>query len=110
MNLKKAGQDFRGWKIRRIARCLHSVVEALKHSGYANDAEVKINWVNANDVTAENVAELLEMRMGSSSQVVLVNGNRRKNSAIKYAREQDVPMLGVCLGMQLTCIEFARHV
>ena len=35
------------------------MVEALKHSGYANDAEVKINWVNANDVTAENVAELL---------------------------------------------------
>lgn len=35
------------------------MVEALKHSGYANDAEVKINWINANDVTAENVAELL---------------------------------------------------
>ena len=36
-----------------------SVVEALKHSGYANDAEVKIDWVNANDVTADNVVELL---------------------------------------------------
>ncbi|OZW17944.1 glutamine amidotransferase-related protein, partial [Staphylococcus aureus] len=87
------------------------VVEALKHSGYANDAEVKINWINANDVTAKNVAELL-----SDADGIIVpggfgqRGTEGKIQAIRYARENDVPMLGVCLGMQLTCIEFARHV
>jgi len=83
----------------------------LKHSGYANDAEVKIDWVNANDVTADNVAELL-----SDADGIIVpggfgqRGTEGKIQAIRYARENDVPMLGVCLGMQLTCIEFARHV
>ena len=83
----------------------------MKHSGYANDAEVKINWINANDVTAENVAELL-----SDADGIIVpggfgqRGTEGKIQAIRYARENDVPMLGVCLGMQLTCIEFARHV
>ena len=70
----------------------------------------KINWVNANDVTAENVAELL-----LSDDGIIVpggfgqRGTEGKSKLIRYARENDVPMLGVCLGMQLTCIEFARR-
>ena len=79
---------------------------SLKHSGYANDAE--INWINANDVTAENVAELCLMRMESSYQVVLVNVVRKgksKPSAWKWCSN-----VGCLLGMQLTCIELARHV
>ena len=83
----------------------------MKHSGYANDAEVKIDWVNANDVAADNVAELLD---GADGIIVPggfgQRGTEGKIQAIKYARENDVPMLGVCLGMQLTCVEFARDV
>ena len=73
--------------------------------------KLKSIWVNANDVTAENVAELL-----SDADGIIVpggfgqRGTEGKIQAIRYARENDVPMLGVCLGMQLTCIEFARHV
>ena len=62
-------------------------------------------------ITAENVAELL----GDADGIIVPGGfgqrgTEGKIQAIRYARENDVPMLGVCLGMQLTCIEFARHV
>ena len=111
MNLKKQVKISLVGKYVELQDAYISVVEALKHSGYANDAEVKINWVNANDVTADNVAELL----GDADGIIVPGGfgqrgTEGKIQAIKYAREQDVPMLGVCLGMQLTCIEFARHV
>ena len=62
-------------------------------------------------MTAENVAELL-----ADADGIIVpggfgqRGTEGKIQAIRYARENDVPMLGVCLGMQLTCIEFARNV
>ena len=59
MNLKKQVKISLVGKYVELQDAYISVVEALKHSGYANDAEVKINWVNANDVTAENVAEIL---------------------------------------------------
>ncbi|WP_181346745.1 CTP synthase [Thalassobacillus sp. CUG 92003] len=87
-----------------------SVVEALKHAGYFHDADIDVRWVNAEDVTAENVAEQLEGVDG-----VLVPGGfgdrgiEGKIEAIRYAREQKVPFLGICLGMQLATVEFARH-
>ncbi len=70
-----------------------------------------MDWVNANDLTAENVAE----RLGQAQGIIVPGGfgqrgTEGKIQAIRYARENDVPMLGVCLGMQLTCVEFARHV
>jgi len=111
MNLKKQVKIALVGKYVELQDAYISVVEALKHSGYANDAEVKIDWVNANDVTAGNVAELL-----ADADGIIVpggfgqRGTEGKIQAIRYARENDVPMLGVCLGMQLTCIEFARHV
>ena len=111
MNLKKQVKIALVGKYVELQDAYISVVEALKHSGYANDTEVKIDWVNANDVTADNVAELLDDADG-----IIVpggfgqRGTEGKIQAIRYARENDVPMLGVCLGMQLTCIEFARHV
>ena len=111
MNLKKQVKIALVGKYVELQDAYISVVEALKHSGYANDAEVKIDWVNANDVTADNVAELL-----SDADGIIVpggfgqRGTEGKIEAIRYARENDVPMLGVCLGMQLTCIEFARNV
>jgi CTP synthase len=88
-----------------------SVVEAMKHAGYAFDTDVEIKWINAEEVTRENVAELLNDVDG-----VLVPGGfgdrgiEGKIEATRYAREQKKPFLGICLGMQLATIEFARNV
>jgi len=111
MNLKKQVRIALVGKYVELPDAYISVVEALKHAGYANDADVKIDWIDANQVTAENAAELL----GSADGIIVPGGfgqrgTEGKIQAIRYAREQDVPMLGICLGMQLTCVEFARHV
>ncbi|WP_409303254.1 CTP synthase [Peribacillus sp. SCS-155] len=88
-----------------------SVVEALKHAGYTFDSDIKINWINAEHVTHENVHELLE-----SADGILVPGGfgdrgvEGKILAIEYARVNKKPFLGICLGMQLASIEFARNV
>jgi len=88
-----------------------SVAEALKHAGYAFDADININWVNSEEVTDENVAELL-----AGSDGILVPGGfgdrgvEGKIVALKYARETKTPLLGICLGMQLASVEFARNV
>lgn len=88
-----------------------SVVEALKHAGYAYDADIDIDWINAELVTKENVKELLQDADG-----ILVPGGfgdrgiEGKILATQYAREQKVPFLGICLGMQVASIEFARNV
>ncbi|PLR79771.1 CTP synthase [Bacillus canaveralius] len=88
-----------------------SIVEALKHAGYAFDADVQIKWINSEEVTSENVTELLQGVDG-----ILVPGGfgdrgiDGKLLAIQYAREQKTPFLGICLGMQLASVEFARNV
>ena len=88
-----------------------SVVEALKHGGIAQRATVNIKWVDSETVTDENVSSLL-----SDVNGVLVPGGfgcrgiEGKIKAITYARENKVPYLGLCLGMQLTIVEYARHV
>lgn len=88
-----------------------SVVEALKHGGVANSALVQIEWVDSEDVTAENVRELLAGCSG-----ILVPGGfgdrgiEGKIEAIRYARESKIPFLGLCLGMQLSIVEFSRNV
>ncbi|MBN6885015.1 CTP synthase [Cytobacillus horneckiae] len=88
-----------------------SVVEALKHAGYANDSEIEVKWINAEHVTKENVSELLADVDG-----VLVPGGfgdrgvEGKILATQYARENKKPFFGICLGMQLASIEFARNV
>ena len=88
-----------------------SVVEALKHGGVANSAEVDIKWVDSETVTDENAAEILSDVSG-----ILVPGGfgdrgiEGKISAIRYAREHKIPFLGLCLGMQLSIVEFARNV
>jgi CTP synthase len=88
-----------------------SVVEAMKHAGYAFDADVEIKWINSEEVTADNVAELLNDVDG-----ILVPGGfgdrgiEGKIFATRYARETKKPFLGICLGMQLATIEFARFV
>lgn len=88
-----------------------SVVEALKHAGFAHDSDIEIDFIQAEDVNKDNVAEKLKAASG-----ILVPGGfgdrglAGKIEAIKYARENDVPFLGICLGMQLACVEFARNV
>jgi CTP synthase len=88
-----------------------SVVEALKHGGAAHKSNVNIKWIPSEEVTEDNVAELLKDVSG-----VLVPGGfgdrgiDGKILAIQYARENNIPFLGLCLGMQLAIVEFARHV
>ena len=88
-----------------------SVVEALKHGGIASHANVHLKWVDSELVTKENVAEYL-----CDVDGVLVPGgfgNRGIEgmiTAIRYARENKIPFLGLCLGMQLTIVEYARNV
>ena len=88
-----------------------SVVEALKHAGVAHRTDVRIRWVDSETVTPENVAEVLKGVSG-----VLVPGGFGSRGidgmlcAIRYARENKVPYLGLCLGMQLSIVEFARNV
>lgn len=88
-----------------------SVVEALKHAGYAYDADVEIDWINAEEVTKANVSEVL----GSADGILVPGGFgdrgiEGKIVAIEYARVNKVPFFGICLGMQLASIEFARNV
>lgn len=88
-----------------------SVVEALKHGGITNHATVHIKWIDSETVTPENVDSLL-----SDVQGILVPGGFGSRGiegmilAIQYARTHSVPFLGLCLGMQLTIVEYARNV
>ena len=88
-----------------------SVVEALKHGGFAHNASVNIKWISSEDITSDNVDTLLSDVSG-----ILVPGGfgsrgiDGKIVAIQYAREHNIPYLGLCLGMQLALIEYSRHV
>jgi CTP synthase len=88
-----------------------SVVEALRHAGYTYDSDIQVKWINAETVTDENVKDLLQDADG-----ILVPGGfgdrgiEGKIAATRYARENKVPFLGICLGMQLASIEYARNV
>ena len=88
-----------------------SVAEALRHGGYENSAKVDIKWIDAEDVTEQAAAELL----GDVDGILVPGGFgdrgiEGKILAAKYARENNVPYLGICLGMQTAVIEFARDV
>ena len=88
-----------------------SIVEALKHGGIENHANVNINWVNSEEVTKETVHEMLK-----DSDGILVPGGfgdrgvEGKILAAEYARENNIPYFGICLGMQIAVIEYARNV
>lgn len=88
-----------------------SIVEALTHGGIAHHAKVRVEWIAAEEVTPENVREKLAGCSG-----VLVPGGfgerglEGKIAAVQYARENNVPFLGICLGMQMAVVEYARHV
>ena len=88
-----------------------SVIESVRHAGFANDVETEIKLVNSEKITRETVNELLKDFKG----IIVPGGfgNRGidgKIEAIKYARENKIPFLGICLGMQMAVVEFARDV
>ena len=88
-----------------------SIYEALTHAGIAHNVDVKFRKVSSEAVEKEGVEALLE-----GSQAILVPGGfgdrgiEGKISAIRYARENSIPFLGICLGMQCACIEFGRNI
>ncbi|SJZ48619.1 CTP synthase [Selenihalanaerobacter shriftii] len=88
-----------------------SIVEALQHAGIANDSDINIRWIYAEDLEDEAAKDYLEDIDG-----ILVPGGfgdrgiEGKINAIRYAREEEVPFLGICLGMQCAVVEFARNV
>ena len=88
-----------------------SIVESLKHGGIANYTNVNINWVNSEDVTSETAEKYLK-----DSDGILVPGGfgdrgiEGKIYAAQYAREHNIPYFGICLGMQIAVIEYARNV
>jgi CTP synthase len=88
-----------------------SIQEALTHAGAWNEVRVKVHRVHSEDLNEENVSRLL----GEADAVLVAPGfgNRGisgKISAVHYARTREVPFLGICLGMQMACIEFGRNV
>jgi len=88
-----------------------SVAEALRHAGYFHDAKVKITWIDSEQITKENADKMLSVLDG-----IIVPGGFGSRGiegmilAAQYARENDVPYFGVCLGMQIAVIEYARNV
>ena len=88
-----------------------SVVEALHHAGYHHGLTVNVHWLDSELINDENVDEMLSPMDG----IIVPGGfgNRGIEGMIvsaRYAREKDIPYFGICLGMQVSCIEFARNV
>jgi len=88
-----------------------SLIEALTHGGIANDARVRLEWIDA-EAVAQNEAEAL---LGKADGILIPGGFGHRGiegkiRAAQYAREQRVPFFGICLGMQCAVIEFARNV
>ena len=89
-----------------------SVVEALHHAGYKHNVKIKINWVDSEKLEQEENLD----KIFHNSRGILVPGGfgsrgiEGKIKAIQYVREKNIPFLGICLGMQLSVIEFARNV
>lgn len=88
-----------------------SVVEALKHAGIANNVKIEIDWVHAEEINLENVTD----RLGNVDGILVPGGFgdrgvEGKVAASNYARKNNIPFLGICLGMQIAVIDFARDV
>ncbi len=88
-----------------------SVAEALRHAGYGLDAHIDIQWIDSETITAGNVEEIL----GQADGIIVPGGFGDRGIegmilAAEYARVNNVPYFGICLGMQIAVIEFARNV
>ncbi len=131
LNLKRSKLSMETWKrfVHRIKAPKHSVtigfvgkynkypdsyksiIEALIHAGAINNARVNIRWIDSEDVTNDNAAEMLD---GVDGILVAPGFGHRgiegKIAAIKHVRTHDIPFFGICLGMQCAVIEYARNV
>ena len=88
-----------------------SVVEALKHAGIHNGAKIDVFWVDSESLDDEEGRELLQQADGILIPGGFgVRGIEGKINAARVARERQIPFLGICLGMQLAVVDFARHV
>ena len=76
-----------------------SVVEALNHAGYAQNAYIRIHWIDSENITKENVAQIFRGNRGIEGMI----------TAAEYARKNRIPYFGICLGMQIAVIEYARN-
>ena len=88
-----------------------SVTDALQHAGYLYNTKIEVDKVQAEDITEDNIAEIMK----ESDGLIVPGGFGTRGlegmiTAIKYARENDIPFLGICLGMQMASVEFARNV
>ena len=131
LNLEKREPDLSGWldMIDRVNNCTRevtiglvgkyveledaylSVAEALRHGGFENSAAVNIEWIQSEDITRENAAE----KLAGCDGIIVPGGFGDRGiegmiEAIRYARETKLPMFGICLGMQMSVVEYARHV
>ncbi len=99
-------------KYTKLSDAYISVVESLKHAGYKNNAKVEIKWINSEE--CNEYSECKKLLKDVQGLVVPggfgVRGIEGKLNAIKYARENNLPFLGICLGMQCAVIEYARNV
>ncbi|MCL2088635.1 MAG: CTP synthase [Oscillospiraceae bacterium] len=88
-----------------------SIIESLHHAGFETGANVNIKWIDSGSITSENAGDILS---GTDGMIIPGGfgdrGIEGKITACRYARENDIPFLGICLGMQIAVIEFARHV
>lgn len=88
-----------------------SIIESLNHAGFHTGSKVRIKWIESQDITRENVADMLQGVNG-----IIIPGGfgdrgiEGKITTCWYARENNIPFLGICLGMQIAVIEFARNV
>lgn len=88
-----------------------SVAEALRHAGYAHEAEVKIDWIDSEELSVQNI----EQRLSDIDGILVPGGFGSRGIegmilAASYARTHHIPYFGICLGMQIMVIEYARHV
>ena len=95
----------------KLADVYVSVVEAIKHAGWANNIKTKLNWVSSLDVEKRGANKILQ----NFDAIVVPGGFGSRGTqgiieTIKFARENKIPYLGLCYGMQLATIEFARNV
>jgi CTP synthase len=88
-----------------------SIIESLNHAGFSTGANIKIKWIDSEDVREQNISTLLDGIDG-----IIIPGGfgdrgiEGKITACRFARENNIPFLGICLGMQIAVIEFARNV
>ena len=94
-----------------LKECYKSLAEALVHGGIDHETRVNINWIESEDIERQGTERILREADG-----ILIPGGfgargiEGKITTIRYARERQIPFLGLCLGMQCATIEFARNV